>query len=158
MKKIKILFITLYLLTMTTACGFKAVYQQNLINFEISDLEITGDRRINYKIKNKLAILNSENKKQSVKIKIVTKKKKSIKEKNDKNEITKFQLDIEFNVQIIHNNIGRVEKFLIKRNGDYSVSSRYSNTLDSEKRVTNLLTDDMLDEMIDKLNIHLNDI
>ena len=38
----------------TTSCGFKVVNKSEIYNFNIKEIITTGDKRINYKIKNKL--------------------------------------------------------------------------------------------------------
>ena len=51
----KIIFIASFIfLSLTTACGFKVVKHSELKNFDIAEIITTGEKRINYKIKNKL--------------------------------------------------------------------------------------------------------
>ena len=57
--KIKFFFILLLGL-LTANCGYKVINQSELINFFITDLESSGDSRVNYKIKNKLLVYGNE--------------------------------------------------------------------------------------------------
>ena len=45
------LFLLIFLLP-TTSCGFKIINKTELNNFTIDEIKSTGDKRINYKIKN----------------------------------------------------------------------------------------------------------
>ena len=89
---------------------------------------------------------------------ITTKKVKSIKEKNISNEIEKYQISIVTNVSyiIIKNNTSG--DFNISKSGDYNVSSKYSDTINSEKRLINNLTQEIIQEIIDNLASKFNDL
>ena len=71
-------------------------------------LEMTGNKVINFKISNYLKQTLNYKKNNSTKImvEINSKKERSIKEKNDKNEITKYNLIIisEVKVNVLENN------------------------------------------------------
>ena len=51
MKKV-LLFILTYILV--TSCGFEVVNRTQLANYDINEIVSTGDKRINFKIKNKI--------------------------------------------------------------------------------------------------------
>ena len=87
------------ILIFVTSCGFKVINQSDLLNFYISDIESYGSKRINYKKKNKLLIINQDDDKKEIKLILNTKKTKTIKEKNIKNEITKYQITFNINVR-----------------------------------------------------------
>ena len=88
--KIIISFITFFLLT--TNCGFKVLDKSKNNNFSIQEVRTSGEMRINYKIKNNILINSKEASENQVVINLNTKKIKNIKEKNIKNEITKYEI------------------------------------------------------------------
>ena len=96
MKKILLVF---FLSLLIFGCGYKVVDKSNLRNFYISKITNTGDNRINFKIKNKLLFSNPENKQKPLSLTIYTNKRKNIHEKNEKNEITKYKIDVEIKVK-----------------------------------------------------------
>ena len=61
----RIIKITLYLIFFTalTNCGYKVVNQSDLNNFDIIEITTTGDKRIGYKIKNKLLFNSNKDQK-----------------------------------------------------------------------------------------------
>ena len=82
------------ILFLLTGCGFKVVNQSELIDFNIENISISGDKRISYIIKNNLLPYSNSDGKKLVNIEIDINKNKFIKEKNIKNEITKFEISI----------------------------------------------------------------
>ena len=88
-KKISILLTALLLLSQ---CGFKRLDDLMLIN--IISIETDGYKKANYFIKSDLLTQkNNEVNNAKINIKIETKRKKIISEKNIKNEITKYNIN-----------------------------------------------------------------
>ena len=141
---------------LTSNCGFKLSNVQN--NYNISEINTKGDKRINYKLKNK--ILNSSKKKNQnlILVNISTKKEKNIKEKNIGNEITKYEIIITSNIEFKKITDNNFNTFTVVEKGDYTVSKRYSDTLSNEKSLINTLVNDLSDEIIQNLSLRLNDL
>ena len=87
-----------------------------------------------------------------------TSKNKFAKEKDTKNEISKYQIDIIVKLEVNSINKEKILDFTIKKTGDFLVDTKQSRTYEIEKRVTDLLIDETLDEIIDNLLFELNDI
>ena len=81
MKKI---FVSLITLMMLSSCGFKVLNKSELSDFNIKELTTSGDKRINYKIRNDLLTYNKEKSTNILTIELDSKKEKIIKEKNIK--------------------------------------------------------------------------
>lgn len=137
------------------SCGYKISNQQN--NFKINNILTEGDKKLNYKIKNKLLSSNSNKDDNLISIKVFTKKEKNIKEKNISNEITKYELIItsQINYKSISNNTNG--NFTITKKGDYNVSTKHSDTLNKEKNLIKTLIDDIAQEILETLISNLND-
>ena len=138
------------------ACGFTIVDQTQKGNFNIIDISSTGETRINYKIKNEL-LKNSNKNNEKIKISLESKKTKAIKEKNKKNEIKKYQLDVEVLVRAYKVKTNDIKKFTIVRSKDYNVSSRNSSTLQNEKDALERLSGQISEDILEKLFLELND-
>tara|TARA_B100000035_G_C20853001_1_gene488298 strand:- start:112 stop:573 length:462 start_codon:yes stop_codon:yes gene_type:complete len=138
-----------------TNCGFKVV--NNTVNFNISEISALGDKKINYNLRNKLLASSNKNNNNLIKLKINSKRDKSIKEKNINNQITKYEIriDVEVVYEMINGKISERQKF--SKNGFYDVGDRQSITLNAEKNITILLINDLADDIIDYLN-NINDI
>ena len=129
-----IIYFLLIILSLTiTNCGFKVIDKSNL-NYDIAEITTTGEKRINFKIKNKLLFNSSKNDKRLLNIDIHSKKIKNVKEKNIKNEITKYELEIIAIVTFSKLNSSEKNKFNIQVSGDYDVANQFSQTLTNEKK------------------------
>lgn len=142
----------------TTGCGYKVIDRSKFGNFGIAEMNTSGETRINYKIKNKLFFNTDKNNNNLIILDLESKKTKKIEEKNDKNEITKYRLFIRVDVSFKKITDTEISSFIVKKTGIYSVGNRYSQTLSNEKKLTEILTNDVVDEIFDELSIKLNDI
>ena len=121
------------------------------------EIKTSGDKRINFKIKNTLIVNSSKNKKNNLIMELDTKKIKKIKEKNIKNEITKYEISLSSNVKLNFLENNKEKEFIVLSTGDYKVGDKYSTTLTNEKRLVKDLTDDLSKKIINKINLILND-
>ena len=152
MKKLIAILLTLVL----TGCGFKVVQNSSFNNFSISDIITEGDKRINYILKNKLLSASNESENKLIQISLKTNKDKQVKERNIKNEITKYQIKITVNVTCTEISNGSEFEFSKSKSGDYTVSNQYSKTLSNEKKLVELLTDNIADQILNELKTKLN--
>jgi len=158
MKEIrKKILIIIFLLT-TSNCGYKTINNSELESINFSNIILTGDKRVNFKIRNNLLSNTSKDSNNDIFIKVETKKLKEIKEKNIKNQITKYELSLTANTEITLTNENITEKFRLETNGDYIVNNKYSTTLKNEKKLLETLTNDLSDQIIKKITLFLNDI
>ena len=156
----KIIFKTVLLLSFVLIynCGYKVIDNTINSNFTIKEIKNTGDSRINYKIKNNLLINSLENSNNHLSINLTTTKNKSIKEKNIKNEVTKYEINIKTNVKfkLIKNN--KNVSFTILVSGDYIIGNNYSATLNNEKNLVEDLTERLSKKILSQLTQKINDI
>ena len=146
-----LIFITL------SNCGFKVL--DNLeSNFNIREINSSGDKRINFKIKNDLVVEYSNNSTNNLVLTLNTKKTKQIKEKNIKNEITKYEVSILCSIELAFLEKNTKHKFTVSSNGDYLAADKYSTTIQNEKRLIEDLTNDLSDKIRNKINLINNDL
>ena len=153
-KKISILLTALLLLSQ---CGFKRLDDLMLIN--IISIETDGYKKANYFIKSDL-LTQKNNKVNNAKIniKIETKRKKIISEKNIKNEITKYNINIESFVDVYFIKENKKKTFKISENGDYRVEK---SSISSSKNLDNLernLSNSIAKKIRKKIIILANDL
>ena len=138
MKKISLYLI---LLIFVSNCGFKVIDMSEQNNFSIANIETTGQSKINYIIKNNL--LKSTRKDiNEINIKLETEKIRSIKEKNIKNEITKYEILIVVNVKIIENKNNKNHNITVRDTGDYNVAEQNS-TIEIMKQLIKLMSNSL---------------
>jgi len=146
--------INIIIIFLMSGCGFKVVNQSELIDFKIENVSTSGDNRISYIIKNKLLPYSKSNGKKLITLEIDLNRKKMIKEKNIKNETTKFEISISAVVQYRSD---ENERFEISKKGDYNVASQYSQTLTNEKKLVKTLSESIAENIIEELILRTND-
>ena len=142
---------------LTSSCGFKVINYSDLANFEISSISATGDNRINFNIKNKL-LASSKKGGSLIEIELSSKKTREIKEKNIKNEITKYEVSISIITKFTDTLNNKTHQFKKSLSGDYSVAKKYSQTLNNEKKLLELLTNKITEEILNEIVIKVNAI
>ena len=157
MKK-KNLYFSIILLFIFSSCGYQVVDKKRLQTFSILEINTTGEKRINFKLKNKLLSFKKENNKELIILEINSKKIKSVKDKNIKNQITKYQINLDIEVGYRRSNEIKMNSFIVKQNGTYDVSSQHSQTLNNEKKLIDLLINDISEKIIDQLVAKFNDL
>ena len=146
--------ISIIIVFLMSGCGFKVVNQSELIDFKIENILTSGDNRISYIIKNKLLPYSTIDGKKLITLEIDISRKKIVKEKNIKNEVTKFEISISAAIQYQADENGRFE---ISKSGEYNIASQYSQTLNNEKKLVKTLSESIAENIIEELILRTND-
>ena len=154
--KIKIITTSIFLFIIT-ACGYNVVDQNYSKKINIVETNITGDKRIAYLIRNKFFKSEKIDDK-SVKLDLIIKKIKQIEEKNISNEITKYKVVISVKVNFYLIEDSKSGEFLVSTNGIYSVSERYSETLNSEKTLIKNIVNSISDKIVETLITRIDEL
>ena len=145
------------MLVNTLGCGFKIVDKSKENDFTIQEIQTSGDKRINFKLKNNLQISTSDQGQEIILINIETKKIKNVAERNIKKEISKYQVIITSNVNVQDLTNKRDFKFTVSTSADYMVEPNYSSTLTNEKNVIDYLVDVLAEKILNNINLQIND-
>ncbi len=156
-KLIKLTFISLIILL--NGCGFKVLDKSDANNFSIKEIITSGDKRINYKIKNNLFIYSKQKRQNEIILYLDTKKNKSIKEKNIKNEITKYQINLQVSVAFdLINSKKDKQNMTFNILGDYTVDKFHTKTLTNEKKLIDNLVENISEKIAFGIGTKINDI
>lgn len=155
--KINILSL-IFLITFVSSCGFKAVDQNYLKDYKLVNLSIEGDQKFNLVLKNKLNSISNIAGSNLIALEISTKKIKSIKEKNIKNQIAKYKIEIVADVKYVLVDKDKNGSFKIKRIGSYSVGDKHTQTLNNEKKLIKNLSSEVSKQIQKSLIIAINDL
>ena len=157
MKKIS-KFILIIILFFTASCGFKVLDKSNKNNFEIIEVNTNGNSRINYRIKSFLLENSQQNSGNIISIEVKTNIIKSVKEKNIKNEITKYEINLVSNINTLLVNSNKKNNINLSVIGDFSVDDNYSATISNEKNLTDNLAEEMAKNILREVEKIINDI
>jgi hypothetical protein len=150
-KKIFTFFLFLFL----SSCGYEATYSlKNRIKyaFSINELNLTGDRQINLKIKQILSpYSNPKIKEEKIfTLKISSSSEKITTAKDASGDATKFKREITVNVQVFLNDEYK-SNFVIKENFVYNNSSNTFELKTYENQIKDNLTEAVVDKILFKL-------
>ncbi len=148
----------LVLLILLTSCGFKVVDKSKQNNFFINKINTEGDRRVNFILKNELLNNSVKNSQNQIRLDINSKKVKTIKEKNIKNQVTKYEINLNIDLKVKFANTNREFNVSSSSNGDYSVADNYSSTLSNEKKLIENLVENISEDILKKIGSKINDL
>tara|TARA_Y100001935_G_C16966382_1_gene341919 strand:- start:85 stop:558 length:474 start_codon:yes stop_codon:yes gene_type:complete len=150
--------LSLYFLIFLTSCGYKVANQLENNRFNIAEIKTIGDSRINYNIKNKLLFNSKKEHPKRLSIIINTEKSKTIKEKNIKNQITKYEIVLKVNISLREIDNNKQDQFYVSKSSSYDVAKQYSQTLNNEKKLIELMTDSIVELIVEEISLRLNDL
>ena len=144
-------FLFLFLLS---SCGYEATYsKKNLLNydFSISEINFTGDREVNVKMKERLNnyIINKKNK--NFKVTILSIATKTVSAKNISGDATNFKSTVYIKVDLVMNNKLK-NSFIIRESFNYNNNSNKFNLKTYEKNIKNNLTETITEKLIFRLS------
>ena len=142
---------------MLSGCGFKVLNKSELSDFNIKEVTTYGNKRINYKIRNDLLSYNKKDSANILTIELDSKKEKIIKEKNIKNQITKYQIIVNVSMSLNIINRGIKEKINLSNQGSYTVAENNSSTRNNEKKLVENLVSNISQKILDKIISRVND-
>jgi len=148
---------TFLLFLFLSSCGYEAIYSlKNRASyaFQISKLELSGDRQVNLKMKQILSSYSNpkiaiENRK-IFELKISSDSEKTITTKNASGDATKFKNEITLKVQVSMDGIIKAY-FSVTENFIYNNNSNTSELRTYENRIKNNLTETAVDKITLKL-------
>jgi len=149
-KKILVLLLMLFV----SSCGYEATHsKKNTLNynFSINELNFSGDRKVNLKIKEKLNNYIQNKKDKNFILKISSTSEKIILAKNTAGDATSFQSIIILSVEVLMTNKFK-NNFLIEENFNYNNNSNKFDLKKYENEIKNNLTELATDKLIFKLS------
>lgn len=160
MKYLHTLKISFILIFLFHSCGFKALDYQAVKELSISEITTKGNKNINFNLTNDLKQLFSENinVKKQIKVDIDTKEEKTIREKNKKNEITKYEISIKTKLSISSDINDLNFSIDLEKKGQYQVDQKNIKTIQNEKKARKDIVSSLSNEIFEQILLKLNDL
>ena len=150
--------LALIMLIILNNCGYKVIDKSQFSNLKVESFLTEGDNKINFLIKNNLQkVLGNNQGDERVYFKLKTVKEKEVREKNDSNRITKYQIKIITTVMLNFLDTGKTQNFNISVIGNYDVSDNHSTTINNQNNLEKNLSDETADLIIRELILRIND-
>ena len=156
-KKYKQIFLIIFVFTSTVQCGFKVLDKSSVLDLKITEIKTEGDKKINFLVKNNFKKVFKEEALGDAYLEIKTNKDKSIKEKNSKNQITKYEITISSSVALNFLKTNERKTFSTQLNGSYDVSDNHSSTITNQNNLEKNLAKKTADLIAKQLILILND-
>ena len=155
--KIKNIFIFfLAFLISLSACGFKSMNQLKKKSYFVQQIELSGDKRIGYLIKNEILLSSSPNAEKTIDVNLIVNKKKEIKEKNISGKITSYMITLNIDLSIVNVMSKKKIKKRFTKSNSYSVANNHSDTISNEKNTLGSLAETITGDIINFLTMYLN--
>lgn len=146
------------ILILLVSCGFKVLDKSSLNKLKINEINTVGDKRINFLVKNRIIkLINSNISEELINININSKKNKSIKEKNKKNKITKYRIEVVSKLEILFLSKKIKKEFTILEEGYYNVTDNNNTNRENQKQLENNLSENISQEIIKNIFRVIND-
>ena len=150
MKIIKYILLIIFILP--SSCGYKAINNVNSFDFFINEYEFKGDKKINYILeKNFKRFQSNENSETNFKIISESKKNISIVTKDTKGEVSSYNIKVSVKIETFKNQ-KLIDSIIFEKNTNYdNLNSKFE-----LKQYENILLKDLIDDIVIKINNHLN--
>ena len=153
MKKNKIIIIIISLLVLAS-CGFKPINQKNTNLIFFSNIDVEGDPKITYYLKNNILIISNKNSKNVYDVKLTVEKRRNIKIKDKTGKAKRYTLSLVVNLNLSDVQKKTIQKKFIQRE-DYDVAKIHSSTIQNENRATKITIQKITDEIINFITLSM---
>tara|TARA_X000000950_G_C13559711_1_gene515064 strand:+ start:98 stop:577 length:480 start_codon:yes stop_codon:yes gene_type:complete len=158
MKIIKKSFVLFVAILFITNCGFKVLDRSQLQNLKIESLETSGDKKTSFYIKTHLQKYFTSNENgEKIFLIVKTKKTKTIKEKNLKNQIKKYEINLKTNASINYLDKNKNKNFTTSVKGGFDVSENHSTTINNQNNLEKNLAKKSADLIVKEIILKIND-
>jgi len=146
-RKIKII-VLLFLPILLLSCGFKSVHQKGKNNIYLQNINIIGEKKIAYTLKNNISLISNKNSENKYDIQVKIDKRKKTKIKNLSGKTTRYSLSLSANMTLKDINENTEVKKIFTQNTNYEVSTIHSDTINNEKNATKSILQQLSNDMI----------
>ena len=153
--KLKSLIIFLIIIISLNSCGYKKMNTESVKLFTLDNLYITGEKSLNFIIKNKLSLYTNSKSQSLLDIKINLLKKREVKEKKSNNQVNKYSISLNFSASVIEKNTGVKFNFNKTNTSDFIREPTVINTKKNEEYKLKILAEQITEEFLDFLNTNL---
>ena len=152
MKKIIILFIACLFIY---SCGYKKVNNSQKQNFYIKNINIDGNKKIGYFLKNEIASISSLNGSTKIDVNLDVEKEKKVRIKNTKGKNTKYTVSLKVKVLITNLDTKKQITRFYEKSETYDAANNHSETINNENSSVKNLAGRISEDIINDLSLSL---
>jgi hypothetical protein len=152
-KKIKNILSVTILSLFVFSCGFKPINQRDNKLIYFKNINIVGEQRVSYLIKNNLLLISDNDSENKYNVLVTITKDKNSKIKNTAGRVTRYTLSLKANLELTNladNN--ELQKTFV-RTADFNVENIHSDTISNQNRVTKNLVQQLSDDITNFISL-----
>jgi len=154
MKKIGLLEIFVIFTLLLTACGFKIVNNNKNKNIHIQKIELVGDKRITFLLKNQILLISSPQGVNKIKVNLQISKNKKVDSKNKQGKVDRYEVSVSVKLTVKNTEDEDMFKKIFKKKIRYNVSKNHSETIDVEKKAYENIQNSIGDEITNFMKLY----
>ena len=154
MKKFLNLFI---LLMFVSSCGFKNINLEGENDLNISQIILVGNKKIGRVLHNEILLISSSKGSDKIEINLSTDKLRKVSNKDNSGKITKYDIIITADLIITNLNSQKIIRKSFVKSGSFDVKTKHIDTINTEKKETRNLTNQVAEEILNYFKISYKD-
>ena len=154
MKKINIFIILILLPLLFLGCGYKKINDTNIESIYVKNINLTGDKRVAYFLKNELMLISNNSGKNILNIDLSIEKNKTINSKDKQARPTKYDISLLVDLDVKDKNKMKIFTRQFSKTISYDVAKNHSDTINIEKKNLENITNQIADEIVSFLKLY----
>ena len=154
MKKFLNLFL---LLIFMTSCGYKNINLEGGNDLNISQIILVGNKKIGRILQSEISLISSSEGSDKIEINLSSNKSKSVSNKDNSGKITKYDIVITADLIITSLNSEKISRKSFVKTGSFDVKTKHIDTINTEKKETRNLTNQVAEEILNYFKISYKD-
>ena len=154
MKKFLNLFL---LLIFVTSCGYKNINLEGENDLNISQIILVGNKKIGRILQSEISLISSSEGNDKIEINLSSNKSKSVSNKDNSGKITKYDIVITVDLIITSLNSEKISRKSFVKTGSFDVKTKHIDTINTEKKETRNLTNQVAEEILNYFKISYKD-
>ncbi len=154
MKKFLNLFL---LLIFVTSCGYKNINLEGENDLNISQIILVGNKKIGRILQSEILLISSSEGNNKIEINLSSNKSKSVSNKDNSGKITKYDIVITADLIITNLNSEKISRKSFVKTGSFDVKTKHIDTINTEKKETRNLTNQVAEEILNYFKISYKD-
>ena len=148
MEKINTLIVLILLPLLFSGCGYKKLNDNTIENIYIENINLTGDKRIAYSLKNELMLISKNAGENIINLDLSIEKNKTVKSKDKQAIPTKYDITLLVDLDVKDNENKEIFKRKFSKTISYDVAKNHSDTISIEKNNLKNITNQIAEEMV----------
>ena len=151
-------FLNLFLfLIFVTSCGYKNVNLEGEKDLNISQIILVGNKKIGRILQSEILLISSSEGNNKIEINLSSNKSKSVSNKDNSGKITKYDIVITADLIITSLNSEKISRKSFVKTGSFDVKTKHIDTINTEKKETRNLTNQVAEEILNYFKISYKD-